>query len=87
MFGEFAAGVPSATAAYPEHAAADRADEAAFGEHGGDDAKGTGPAGVRLAMEAGGESAAFNDFTKQNGYPPHSREILAEWVKLQQGGA
>jgi hypothetical protein len=36
---------------------------------------------------AGGESAAFNDFTKQNGYPPQSREILAEWVKLQQGGA
>jgi hypothetical protein len=35
----------------------------------------------------GGEAAAFNDFTKQHGYPPQSREILAEWVKLQQGGA
>ena len=34
-----------------------------------------------------GEAAAFNDFTKQHGYPPQSREMLAEWVKLQQGGA
>jgi hypothetical protein len=37
--------------------------------------------------QPGGEAAAFNDFTKQHGYPPQSREILAEWVKLQQGGA
>ncbi len=37
--------------------------------------------------QPGGETAAFNDFTKQHGYPPQSREILAEWVKLQQGGA
>jgi hypothetical protein len=37
--------------------------------------------------QPGGEAAAFNDFTKQHGYPPQSREVLAEWVKLQQGGA
>jgi hypothetical protein len=37
--------------------------------------------------QPGGEAAAFNDFTKQHGYSPQSREILAEWVKLQQGGA
>jgi hypothetical protein len=37
--------------------------------------------------EPGGETAAFNDFTKQHGYPPQSRGVLAEWVKLQQGGA
>jgi hypothetical protein len=37
--------------------------------------------------QAGGESAAFNDFSKQHGYPPQTREVLAEWVKLQQGGA
>ena len=37
--------------------------------------------------QPGGETAAFGDFTKQHGYPPQSREILAEWVKLQQGGA
>ena len=37
--------------------------------------------------EPGGETAAFNDFTKQHGYPPQTREVLAEWVKLQQGGA
>ena len=43
-------------------------------------ADGSGP-------EPGGETAAFNDFTKQHGYPPQSREVLAEWVKLQQGGA
>jgi len=34
-----------------------------------------------------GETAAFNDFSKQHGYPPQTREVLAEWVKLQQGGA
>ena len=39
------------------------------------------------APQPGGEAAAFHDFTKQHGYPPQSREILAEWVKLQQGGA
>ena len=33
-----------------------------------------------------GETAAFNDFSKQHGYPPQTREVLAEWVKLQQGG-
>jgi hypothetical protein len=43
-------------------------------------ADGSGP-------EPGGETAAFNDFTKQHGYPPQSRELLAEWVKPQQGGA
>ena len=37
--------------------------------------------------QRGGEAAAFTDFTKQHGYPPQSQEILAEWVKLQQGGA
>lgn len=37
--------------------------------------------------QPGGETAAFGDFTTQHGYPPQSREILAEWVKLQQGGA
>lgn len=37
--------------------------------------------------QPGGEDAAFHDFTKQHGYPPQSREILVEWVKLQQGGA
>ena len=37
--------------------------------------------------QPGCEAAAFHDFTKQHGYPPQSREILAEWVKLQQGGA
>ena len=37
--------------------------------------------------QPGGEAAAFTDFTKQHGYPPQSREILAEWVNLQQGGA
>jgi len=37
--------------------------------------------------ESGGETAAFNDFSKQHGYPPQTREVLAEWVKLQQGGA
>ena len=37
--------------------------------------------------QPGGEAAAFTDFTKQHGYPPQSRDILAEWVKLQQGGA
>jgi hypothetical protein len=37
--------------------------------------------------QPGGESAAFNDFIKQHGYSPQSREILTEWVKLQQGGA
>ena len=36
--------------------------------------------------QPGGESAAFHDFVTQHGYPPQSREILAEWVKLQQGG-
>lgn len=36
--------------------------------------------------QPGGETAAFNDFTKQHGYPPQTREVLAEWVKLQQGG-
>lgn len=39
------------------------------------------------APQPGGETAAFNDFTGQHGYAPQSREILAEWVKLQQGGA
>ena len=34
-----------------------------------------------------GETAAFNDFSKQHGYPPQTREVLAEWVKFQQGGA
>lgn len=43
-------------------------------------ADGSGP-------EPGGETAAFNDFIKQHGYPPQSREVLAEWVKLQHGGA
>ena len=33
-----------------------------------------------------GETAAFNDFSKQHGYPPQTRVVLAEWVKLQQGG-
>jgi len=37
--------------------------------------------------ESGGETAAFNDFSKQHGYPPQTWEVLAEWVKLQQGGA
>ena len=37
--------------------------------------------------QPGGETAAFTDFTKQHAYPPQSREILVEWVKLQQGGA
>lgn len=37
--------------------------------------------------EPGGETAAFNDFSQQHGYPPQTREVLAEWVKLQQGGA
>lgn len=37
--------------------------------------------------QAEGEKAAFNDFTNQHGYPPQTREILAEWVKLQQGVA
>jgi len=37
--------------------------------------------------QPGGETAAFNDFSKQHGYPPQTREVLAEWVKLQQGGA
>ena len=37
--------------------------------------------------DQGGETAAFNDFTTQHGYPPQTREVLAEWVKLQQGGA
>lgn len=36
--------------------------------------------------QPGGEAAAFNDFSKQHGYPPQTREILAEWVKLRQGG-
>jgi len=36
--------------------------------------------------EPGGETAAFNDFSKQHGYPPQTRVVLAEWVKLQQGG-
>lgn len=43
-------------------------------------ADGSGP-------EPGGETAAFSDFSKQHGYPPQTREVLAEWVKLQQGGA
>ena len=34
-----------------------------------------------------GETAAFNDFSKQHGYPPQTREVLAAWVQLQQGGA
>lgn len=37
--------------------------------------------------QPGGESSAFKDFSKQHGYPPQTREILVEWVKLQQGGA
>ena len=37
--------------------------------------------------EPAGETAAFNDFSKQHGYPPQTREVLAEWVTLQQGGA
>jgi len=37
--------------------------------------------------QPGGETAAFNDFSKQHGYPPQTREVLAEWVNLQQGGA
>ena len=40
-----------------------------------------------LTPQAGGETAAFNDFSKQHGYAPQTREILTEWVKLQQGGA
>ena len=39
------------------------------------------------APQADGEKAAFNDFSKQHGYPPQKREILAEWVKLQQGAS
>ena len=39
------------------------------------------------APEPGGETAAFNDFAKQHGYPPQTRAILAEWVQLQKGGA
>jgi hypothetical protein len=37
--------------------------------------------------QPGGEAAAFTDFASQHGYTPQSRDILAEWVKLQQGGA
>lgn len=37
--------------------------------------------------EPGGEIAAFSDFSTQHGYPPQTRDVLAEWVKLQQGGA
>ena len=39
------------------------------------------------APEPGGETAAFNDFSKQHGYPPQTRAILAEWVQLQKGSA
>jgi len=39
------------------------------------------------APEPGGETAAFNDFSKQHGYPPQTRAILAEWVELQKGSA
>ena len=37
--------------------------------------------------QPGGETAAFKDFVKQHGYSPRTREILVEWVQLQQGGA
>ncbi len=33
-----------------------------------------------------GETTAFRDFAKQHGYSPKTREILVEWVQLQQGG-
>jgi hypothetical protein len=33
-----------------------------------------------------GETTAFRDFTRQHGYAPKTREVLAEWVQLQQGG-
>ncbi len=36
--------------------------------------------------QSDGEIAAFSDFSKQHGYPPRTREILVEWVQLQQGG-
>lgn len=35
--------------------------------------------------QSDGEIAAFSDFSKQHGYPPKTREILVEWVQLQQG--
>ncbi len=35
--------------------------------------------------QSDGETAAFGDFSKQHGYPPPTREILVEWVQLQQG--
>jgi len=28
--------------------------------------------------QPGGETSAFNDFSKQHGYPPQTREVLAE---------
>jgi hypothetical protein len=36
--------------------------------------------------QAGGEALAFDDFSKEHGYSPQTREVLAEWVNLQQGG-
>ncbi len=36
--------------------------------------------------QSDGETTAFRDFSKQHGYPPETREILVEWVQLQQGG-
>lgn len=37
--------------------------------------------------QSDGEAVAFDDFSAGHGYPPQTREVLAEWVKLQQGGA
>jgi len=61
---------------YPSNAAVEKAMEPQQLKY----ADGAGP-------EPGGETAAFSDFSKQHGYPPQTREVLAEWVKLQQGGA
>jgi hypothetical protein len=36
--------------------------------------------------QAGGEALAFDDFSKEHGYSPETREVLAEWVNLQGGG-
>jgi hypothetical protein len=36
--------------------------------------------------QAGGEALAFDDFFKEHGYSPQTREVLAEWVNLQKGG-
>lgn len=37
--------------------------------------------------EPNGETAAFNDFVRMNGYPPSSKDALSVWVQSQQGAS